>query len=72
MLYGNKYLFKNKKSKTKYFLISFASVMVNTLTVLGMFLLIKDLESAKFVGETNYVALILLGNYILTPKAKFK
>lgn len=71
MLYGNKYLFKNKKSKTKYFLISFASVMVNTLTVLGMFLLIKDLESAKFVGETNYVALILLGNYILAPKAKF-
>ena len=53
-------------------LISISALTLNTLTVLGMFLLMKDLENAKIVGETNLVALILLGNYVLTPKAKFK
>lgn len=72
LLFGNKYLFKNNKAKSKYLLISLGSVALNTLTVLGMFLLVKDLENAKIFGETNVIALVLLGNYVLTPKAKLK
>lgn len=72
ILYGNKYIFKNKKTRFKYMMLSFASLLVNTLTVLGMFFLIKDLENAKIFGETNFIAIALIGNYILAPKAKFK
>jgi hypothetical protein len=68
LFYGNKSIFKDLNRKRKYILFGMASVTINTLLILGSFLLTDDVVLAKLISESVFIVSYLLFNYFVVPK----
>lgn len=68
--YGNSYIFKNKRLKTKYGLLGTLAVLCNVATTIGFYFLFDNVFLAKLVVELLFIFGVLLVNYFLVPKTK--
>lgn len=70
ILYGNKNIFKIKALKKRYALLTSMNIILTTSLVFAMYVLIHDFALGKTFGEIDIIAIGLVLNYALAPKAK--
>lgn len=68
LFYGNKSIFKDINRKRKYILFGMVAITVNTLLILGSYLLVNNVTLAKLIAESVFIVSYLLFNYFIVPK----